>query len=92
LPFYWRLMTTATILSTVFTFVTREGHTYKAIWTLNIDGHSELWVKDGENHDTFAVVVIMAEYIVGHILKVITYHHLLLKFSNAALFKGALQL
>jgi len=27
----------------------------------------------------FAVVVIMMEYIVGHVLKAITYHHLLLK-------------
>jgi len=38
---------------------------------LNIGGHSELWVKDGDNHDTFAVVAIMKEYIVGHILKAI---------------------
>jgi len=45
-------------------------------------GTPELWVKDGDNHDTFAVVVIMTEYIVGHILKAITYHHLLLKICT----------
>jgi len=36
LPFYWRLMATATILSTVFNLVTHGDHTYKAIWTLDI--------------------------------------------------------
>jgi len=55
-------MTTATILLIVFNFVTRGDHTYKAIWTLDICGHSELWVKDGYNHDTFVVVVIMTVY------------------------------
>jgi len=55
-------------------------------------GHSELWVKDGDNHDTFAVVVIMTEYIIGHILKAITYYYLLLKNVHAALFEGVLQL
>jgi len=79
LPFYWQLMTTAIILSIVFNFVTCGEHTYKAIWTLDIGGHSELQVKDGDNHNTFVVVIIMTEYIVGHILKAITYHHLLLK-------------
>jgi len=74
-------MTTATILSIVFNFVAHGDHTYKAVWTLDIGGHSELWVKDGDDHDTFAVVVIMTEYIVGHVLKAITYHHLLLKIS-----------
>jgi len=34
----------------------------------------------------------MTEYIVEHILKAITYHHLLLKFAHVALFKGVLQL
>jgi len=62
-----------------FNFVTRGDHTYKAIWMLDIGGHSKLWVKDGNNHDTFAVVVIVIEYIVGHVLKAITYYHLLLK-------------
>jgi len=85
-------MTTATILSIVFNFVTRGDHIYKAIWTLDIGGHSELWVKDGDNHNTFVVVVIMTEYIIGHILKAITYHHLLLKIVHAALFEGVLQL
>ena len=33
---------------------------------LDIGGHSELWAKDGDYHDTFAVV-IMTEYIVGHV-------------------------
>jgi len=72
-------MTTATILSIVFSFVAHEDHTYKAIWMLDIGGHLELWVRDGDDHDTFAVVVIMTEYIIGHVLKAITYHHLLLK-------------
>jgi len=85
-------MTITTILSIIFNFVTRGDHTYKAIWTLDIGGDLELWVKDGDNHDTFVVVVIMTEYIVGHILEAITYHHLLLKFVHAALFEGALQL
>jgi len=86
-------MTATTILSIVFNFVTREDHTYKAIWTFDISGHLELWVKDGDDHDTFVVrvVVIMTEHIVGHILKVITYHHLLLKIVHAALFEGVLQ-
>jgi len=75
-------MTTATILSIVFNFVTRGDHTYKAIWTLDIGGHSELWVKDGYNHDTFTV------YIVGHILKTITYHHLLLKICTCGTIRG----
>jgi len=72
-------MTTATILSIVFNFVTHGDHIYKAIWKLDIGGHSELWVKNRDNHNTFAVVVIMIEYIVGHVLKAITYHYLLLK-------------
>ena len=72
-------MTTATILSIVFSFVIDRDHTYKAIWPFNIGGYSELWVKDGDNHDTFIVVVIMTEYIVGHILKAITYLSLTLK-------------
>jgi len=46
---------------------------YICLW----GGHSELWVKDGDNHDTFAVVDIMTEYNVWHILKAITYYHLL---------------
>jgi len=81
-------MTTATFLSIVFNFVTCGDHTYKAIWTLDIGGHSELWVKDGDNHDTFVVVVIMAEYIVGHILKAITYHHLFLKICTCGTIRG----
>jgi len=88
LPFYWQLMTTATILSIVFNFLTRGDHTYKAIWTLNIDRHSELWVKDGNDHDTFAVVVNMTEYIVGHILKAIIYYHLLLKICTCGTIRG----
>ena len=78
ITFFWRLMKTATILSIVFNFVARGDHTYKAIWMLNIGGHLELWAKDGSDHDTFAVVIIMTEYIVGYVLKAITYHHLLL--------------
>jgi len=58
-------MTTATILSIVFNFVTHGDHIYKAIWMLNIGGHSELWIKDGDNHDTFAVVVNMTESLLG---------------------------
>jgi len=76
LPFYWRLMTTATILSIVFNFVAHGDHTYKVIWMLDIGGHLELWVKDGDDHKTFVVVVIMTDYVV---LKAITYHNLLLK-------------
>jgi len=75
-------MTAATILSIVFNFVTCGDHAYKAIWTLDIGGHSELWVKDGDNHDTFAVVVIITKRIVGHVLKAITNHHLLLKICT----------
>jgi len=88
LPFYWQLMTTATILSIVFNFVTCGDHTYKDISMLDIGGHSELWVKDGDDHDTFVVVVIMTEYIVGHILKAITYHHLLLKIYTCGTIRG----
>jgi len=81
-------MTTATILSIVFNFVTHGDHTYKAIWTLDIGGHSELGGKDGDNHDTFAVVVIMTEYIVGNVLKAIIYHHLLLKICTCSTIQG----
>jgi len=63
-------------------------HTYKTIWMLDIGGHLELWVKNGDNHDTFAVVVIMTENIVGHILKAITYHHLLLKICTCSTIWG----
>jgi len=80
-------MTTTTILSIVFNFVTHRDHTYKAIWTLDIGGHSELWVKDGDDHNTFAVV-IMTEHIVGHVLKAITYHHLLLKICTCGTIRG----
>jgi len=81
-------MTTATILSIVFNFVAREDHTYKVNWTLNIGGHSEMWAKDGDDHNTSAVFVIMTEYIVGHILKAMTYHHLLLKSSTCGTILG----
>jgi len=47
-----------------------------------------LRVKDGDDHDTFAVVVIMTEHIVGHVLKVITYHHLLLKICTCGTIWG----
>jgi len=80
-------MTAATILSIVFNFVTHDNHTYKAIWTFDIGGHLELWVKDGDDHDTFTVVV-MTEHIVGHILKAITYHHLLLKICTCDTIQG----
>jgi len=80
-------MTTATILSTVFNFVTCGDHTYKAIWTLDTGGHSELWVKYWDNHDTFAVL-IMTEYIVGHVFKAINYHHLLLKICTCSTIRG----
>jgi len=76
-------MTTATILLIVFNFVTHGDHT-----RLYVGGHSEMWVKDGDNHDTFAVVVIMTEYIVGHVLKAITYHHLLLKICTCSTIRG----
>ena len=79
-------MTTATILSIVFNFVTSGDHTYKA--TLDIGGHSELWVKDGDDHDTFAVVVNMTEYIVGYVLKAVTYYHLLLKICTCNTIRG----
>jgi len=88
ITFFWRLMTTAPILSIVFNFVARGDHTYKAIWMLNIGGHLELWAKDGSDHDTFAVVIIMTEYIVGYVLKAITYHHLLLKISRCGTIQG----
>jgi len=81
-------MATATILSTVFNFVTCEDHTYKAIWMLDIGGHLELWVKGGGDHDTFAVVVTMTDYIVAHILKAINCHHLLLKICTCGTIRG----
>jgi len=71
-----------------FNFVVHGDHTYKAIWILDIGGHLELWVKDGDNHNTFAVVVIMTEYIVGYVLKAITYHHLLLKICTCGTIRG----
>jgi len=80
-------MTTATIVwfvLIVFNFETCGDLTYKAIWTLDIGWHSELWVKDGDNHDTFAV----AEYIIGHVLKAITYHHLFLKICTCGTIRG----
>ena len=58
------------------------------LWTLDIGGHSELWVKDGDNHDTFAVVIIMKEYIIGHVLKATTYHQLLLKICICGTIRG----
>jgi len=81
-------MTAATILSIVFNFVTHGDHTYKAIWMLDIGGYSEFWVKDGDNLDTFVIVVNMTEYIVGHVLKAITYHHLLLKICTCGTIWG----
>jgi len=81
-------MTAATILSIIFNFVTHGDHVYKAIWTLDIGGHSELWVKDGDDHDTFVVVVIMTKHIVGHILKAIIYHHLLPKICTCGTIQG----
>jgi len=80
------------ILSIVFNFVTRGDHTYKAIWMLNIGRHSELWVKDGDDHNTFAVVVIMTECIVAHILKAITYYHLLLKICTCGTIQGCVKI
>ena len=81
-------MTAARILSIVFNFVTHGDHTYKAIWTLDIGGHSEMWVNNGDDHDTFAVVVIMTEHIAGHVLKVETYYHLLLKICTCGTIRG----
>jgi len=63
-------------------------HTRLYIWTLDIGGHSELWVEDGDNHDAFAVFVIMTEYNVGHILKAIPYHHLLPKICTCNTIRG----
>jgi len=54
----------------------------------DIGEHSELWVKDGDDHDAFVVVVIMTEYIVKHVLKIITYHHLLLKICTCCIIRG----
>jgi len=51
---------------------------------LNIGGHLELWVEDGDDHNTSAVVIILTEYIVGHI----TYHHLLLKIYTCGTIWG----
>jgi len=81
-------MATATILSTVFNFVRRGDHTYKAIWMFDTSGHSEPWVKDGGDHNTFVVVVIMTEYIFRHVLKAITCHHLLLKICTCGTIWG----
>jgi len=81
-------MTVTTILLIVFNFVTHEDHTYKAIWMLDMGGHSESWVKDGDDHNTFVVVVIMTGHIVGHVLKVVTYHHLLLKICTCGTIRG----
>jgi len=55
-------------------------HTRLHIRTLDIGRQLELWIEDGDDCDTFAVVVIMTEHIdiVGHALKVITFYHLLL--------------
>jgi len=74
--------------TTVFNFVICGDHTYKAIWMLDIGGHLELWVKNGNNHDTFTVVVIMTEYIFGNVLKAITCHHLLLKICTCGTIRG----
>jgi len=71
--------------STVFNFVTHRDHTYKNArygWAL------ELWVKDEDDHDTFAVVIIMTEYIVEHVLKAITCHHLLLRVCTCDTIRG----
>jgi len=38
--------------------------------------------------DTFVVVLIMTEYIVGHVFKGITYHHLLLKICTCGTIRG----
>jgi len=81
-------MTTVTILSIVFNFLACGDHTYNAIQMLYIGGHSELWVKDGDNHDTIAVLIIMTEHIVEHVLKAITYHHLLLKICTCGTIRG----
>jgi len=47
---------------------------------------------DEEDHNTFVVVFIMTEYIVGYIFKAITYHHLLLKICTCSTIEGVLQL
>ena len=53
-------------------------HTYKPIWMFDTGGHLKLWVEDGEEHNTYVVVVIMIEYTVECALKAITFHHSLL--------------
>jgi len=50
--------------------------------------YRELWVKDGDDCDTFMVVFIMTKYIVGHVLKAITCHHLLLKICICGTIRG----
>jgi len=67
-------MTTATILSIVFNFVAHGD---------NIQGYM-----NGDNHNTFAVVVIMTEYIVEDVLKAITYHQLPLKICTCGTIQG----
>jgi len=63
-------MTTATFLSVVFNFVIIYGdHSHKVILTLFIGGHSELYIEDGCNHNTFVAVVILAVYIVAVLFK-----------------------
>jgi len=42
---------------------------YNAIWMFDIGGHPELWVEDRDDHNTFAVAVIITEYIAWHVFK-----------------------
>jgi len=90
ITFYWWLMATGKIFSVVFNFVTHGDHAYKAIYerSIYIGGHLKLWVKDGDDCDTFVVVVIMTKDIVGHVLKDITCHHLLLKICTCGTIRG----
>jgi len=38
--------------------------------------------------ETITILFIMTEYIVGHVLKAITYHHLLLKICTCSTIQG----
>jgi len=82
-------MTIATILSVVFNLLIHGDHTYKAIWTLDIGGQLELWVEDGDNHNIFAVVVIMIEYCWARFKSYNLPSLTPIKFSHAALYEGA---
>jgi len=80
-PFQWWLMKTAKCNSFSFLQLCNKYmgiiHTYKAIWMHDISGHALRNVRWRWRRSWyFVAVVIMTEYIVGHVSKAITYHHL----------------